>query len=72
MDVVFYYNRHDYCESDSPTPEFERIDCRSFSIVSNRYVMVWHADANAPAFLREAKGVRHNIHSSGDEHIPVH
>ena len=59
LDVICYYNRHDHFETDAPTPKFEAIDCRSFSIVSNKSVMVLFAAASSPAFLQAATGVRH-------------
>ena len=59
LDVVCYYNRKDHFEVPAPTPDFEELDCRSFSIVSNSYAIVLCADSNAPAFLREVVGTRH-------------
>ena len=56
LDVVCYYNRHDRFEAHAATPEFERMDCRSFSIVSNSYVMVLFATSDAPTFLQTAAG----------------
>ena len=56
LDVVCYYNRHDHFEADAPTPDYEKLDCRSFSIVSNSYARVLFADSSAPAFLCAAVG----------------
>lgn len=54
LDVLCYYNRHDHFERPAPTPAFEVMECRSFSIVSNSYAMVLLANPTAPAFLRTA------------------
>ena len=59
LDVICYYNRHGHFEADAPTPAFEAIDCRSFSIVSNKSAIVLFATASSPAFLQAATGVRH-------------
>ena len=59
LDVICYYNRHDHFETDAPTPKFEAMDCKSFSIVSNKSVMVLFAAANSPVFLQAATGVQY-------------
>ena len=59
LDVICYYNRHNHFEADAPTPKFEAMDCRSFSIVSNKSAMVLSATVGSPAFLQAAMGVRH-------------
>ena len=59
LDVVCYYNRHDHFEVDAPTPDYKKLDCRSFSIVSNSYARVLFADSSAAKFLQEAVGARH-------------
>ena len=56
LDVVCYYNRHDHFEADAPKQDYEKLDCRSFSIVSNSYAKVLFADSSAPKFLQEAVG----------------
>lgn len=58
LDVICYYNRHDHFEAYAPTPEFEAIDCRSFSVVSNASAMVLSATPSSPTFLQAAIGVR--------------